>query len=62
MENKPITIELKGIKAKCFEAVRTNDEEDGEAERHKPVGIFTLKNRVFIYTVPSGSVTTFFVK
>ena len=61
---KTIAINLKGTGYTTFDAYRTNDKNDGDAgaERYKSLGIYTLNGSILSYTVPPGSVTTFFGK
>lgn len=63
-KEKTVSISVLGTSSTSFEAFRTNDKEDKDtaAERYKPIGSYQTANNLLIYTVPPGSVTTFFGK
>ncbi len=59
---KNVSVELSGTKSKEFEAFRTVDAADYEADRYKNIGTFKLKDGAVDIEMLPGSVVTFFGK
>lgn len=55
---KAVEVTVKGISSLKFRAYRT----DGQDEKYKDIGVFTLKEGKILYKAPANSVTTFFAE
>lgn len=56
-EEKPMFIEISGVKSTSFKAYRTTED---KKELYSEIGQYNIKNGKFFYIAPAGSVTTFY--